>query len=76
MIWGKSGMPTLSLGGSVVGRRQIKSCATENCGIGGEDCDTFVDIFEGGFLLYSNLSFEALINMRKQLEKLDFGAKL
>ncbi|XP_010045920.2 uncharacterized protein LOC104434746 [Eucalyptus grandis] len=73
--WGKSGMPTLSWGGRVVGRRQIKSCAAENCGISGEDYDTFVDIFEGGSLLYSNMSFEALINVRKQLEELGFPCK-
>lgn len=73
--WGKSGMPTLSWGGRVVGRRQIKNCAAENCGISGEDYDTFVNIFEGGFLLYSNMSFEALINVRKQLEQLGFPCK-
>lgn len=58
-----------------MGRQRIKSCAMENCGIGGEDCDTFVNIFEGGFLLYSNLSFEAPINVRKHLEELDFPCK-
>lgn len=73
--WGKSGMPALSWGGRVVGRRQIKNCAAENCGIGGEDYDTFVDIFEGGSLLYSNMSFEALLNVRKQLEELGFPCK-
>ena len=34
----------------------------------GEEYDAFVNIFEGGSLLYCNMSFEALLNVRKQLE--------
>lgn len=73
--WGRCGVPSLSWGGRVVGRRQVKGCATENCGISGEEYDTFVDIFEGGSLLYCNMSFEALINVRNQLEELGFPCK-
>ncbi|KAK4800731.1 hypothetical protein SAY86_021218 [Trapa natans] len=73
--WGRCGVPSLSWGGRVVGRRQVKDCATENCGISGEEYDTFVDIFEGGSLLYCNMSFEALINVRNQLEELGFPCK-
>lgn len=73
--WGRSGMPPLSWGGRVVGRRQLKGYAKGNFGVGGEEYDAFVNIFEGGSLLYSNMSFEALLNVRKQLEELGFPCK-
>lgn len=73
--WGRCGVPSLSWGGRVVGRREVKGCAAENCGVSGEEYDTFVDIFEGGSLLYCNMSFEALINVRNQLEELGFPGK-
>ncbi|KAJ9154506.1 hypothetical protein P3X46_027830 [Hevea brasiliensis] len=73
--WGRCGMPSLSWGGRVVGRRQLKCYAKGNCGVRGEEYDTFVNIFEGGSLLYSNMSFEALLNVRKQLEELGFPCK-
>ncbi|KAI4311162.1 hypothetical protein MLD38_036079 [Melastoma candidum] len=73
--WGRSGVPGPSWGGRVVARRQMKSSMSENCGICGEDYDAFVDIFEGGSLLYCNMPFDALINVRKQLEELGFPCK-
>ncbi|KAK2645901.1 hypothetical protein Ddye_021096 [Dipteronia dyeriana] len=73
--WGRCGMPGLSWGGRVVDRRQVKGYAKANCGVRGEDYDAFVNIFEGGSLLYCNMSFEALLNVRKQLEELGFPCK-
>uniref|UniRef100_A0A5B7A3R8 BTB domain-containing protein n=1 Tax=Davidia involucrata TaxID=16924 RepID=A0A5B7A3R8_DAVIN len=73
--WGRCAMPPLSWGGRIVGRRQVKGYAKGNCGVGGEEYDTFVNIFEGGSLLYCNMSFEALLNARKQLEELGFPCK-
>ncbi|TYI92387.1 hypothetical protein E1A91_D02G066900v1 [Gossypium mustelinum] len=73
--WGRCSMASLSWGGRVVGKRQVKSYAKGNCGVGGEDYDAFVNIFEGGSLLYCNMSFEALLNVRKQLEELGFPCK-
>ncbi|GLT79395.1 hypothetical protein SLA2020_508860 [Shorea laevis] len=73
--WGRCDMPPLSWGGRVVGKRQAKSNANRNCGVRGDEYDTFVNIFEGGSLLYCNMSFEALLNVRKQLEELGFPCK-
>ncbi|OMO53671.1 BTB/POZ-like protein [Corchorus capsularis] len=73
--WGRCGMASLSWGGRVVGKRQVKSYAKGNCGVLGEEYDTFVNIFEGGSLLYCNMSFDALLNVRKQLEELGFPCK-
>ncbi|PKI65097.1 hypothetical protein CRG98_014566, partial [Punica granatum] len=73
--WGRCSVPSLSWGGRVVGRRQVKDSTSENCGIGAEEYDTFVDIFEGGSLLYCNMSFEALITVRNQLEEFGFPCK-
>ncbi|CAN0855848.1 Germ cell-less protein-like 2 [Linum grandiflorum] len=73
--WARCDMNSLSWGGRVVGKRQVKSYAKANCGVHGEDYDTFVNIFEGGSLLYCNMSFEALLNVRKQLEELGFPCK-
>ncbi|XP_031278429.1 uncharacterized protein LOC116136904 isoform X2 [Pistacia vera] len=73
--WGRCGMPGLSWGGRVVDRRQVKGYAKGNCGVHGEEYDAFVNIFEGGSLLYCNMSFEALLNVRKQLEELGFPCK-
>lgn len=74
--WGRCGVPpTLSWGGRIVGRRQVKGFAKGNCGVHGEDYDAFLNIFEGGSLLYCNMSFEALLNVRKQLEELGFPCK-
>ncbi|KAK1279380.1 hypothetical protein QJS04_geneDACA019713 [Acorus gramineus] len=63
-----------SWGGRIVGKRKIQSLKG-NSGILGEEYDTFMNIFEGGSLLYCNMSFEALLNVRKQLEELGFPCK-
>lgn len=73
--WGRCGMPALSWGGRVVDRRQVNGNAKGNSGVSGEEYDAFVNIFEGGSLLYCNMSFEALLNVRKQLEELGFPCK-
>ncbi|KAG5555055.1 hypothetical protein RHGRI_012554 [Rhododendron griersonianum] len=73
--WGRCGMPPLSWGGRVVGRRQVKGYAKGNCGMSEEEYDAFVNIFEGGSLLYCNMSFQALLNVRKHLEELGFPCK-
>lgn len=73
--WGGCDMPPLSWGGRIVGRRDLKTCAKGVCGLSGEEYDAFVNIFEGGSLLYSNMTFDALLNVRKQLEELGFPGK-
>lgn len=73
--WGRCGMPPLSWGGRVVGQRQVKGYAKGNCGMSEEEYDAFVNIFEGGSLLYCNMSFQALLNVRKHLEELGFPCK-
>ncbi|KAL9250794.1 Germ cell-less protein-like 1-like protein [Drosera capensis] len=72
--WNKYNLP-LSWGGRIVARRQVKCFDVENCGLGEEEYDTFINIFEGGSLLYCSMSFEALLNVRKQLEELGFPCK-
>ncbi|GAB4851291.1 hypothetical protein Ancab_030587 [Ancistrocladus abbreviatus] len=72
--WGRYST-SLAWGGRIVGRRQAKGCGEGNCGLKGEEYDTFINIFEGGSLLYCNMSFEALLNVRKQLEELGFPCK-
>ncbi|KAL8239015.1 hypothetical protein R6Q59_015582 [Mikania micrantha] len=71
--WGRCGM-SMSWGGRLVGRRE-KTCAKWICGLSSDEYDTFVNIFEGGSLLYCNMTFEALLNVRKQLEELGFPCK-
>ncbi|KAK6913773.1 BTB/POZ domain [Dillenia turbinata] len=73
--WGRYGLPPLSWGGRVVGRRQVKGYAKANDGMSREEYDTFLNIFENGSLLFCNMSFEALLNVRKQLEELGFPCK-
>lgn len=70
--WGRCSIPLW--GGRIVGRRQVKS-AKGNWGIQGEEYNAFINVFEGGSLLYCNMSFEALLNVRKQLEELGFPCK-
>ncbi|XP_076892707.1 uncharacterized protein LOC143544495 [Bidens hawaiensis] len=72
--WGRCGMP-MSWGGRIVGRREYKTYAKGICELNSDDYDTVVNIFEGGSLLYCNMSFEALLNVRKQLEELGFPCK-
>ncbi|PKA62247.1 BTB/POZ domain-containing protein [Apostasia shenzhenica] len=71
--WGRCNLPSL-WGGRIVGRRQVKSVKS-NCGVRSEEYDTFHNVFEGGSLLYCNMSFEALLNVRKQLEELGFPCR-
>lgn len=72
--WGRNDLP-LSWGGRIVARRQVKGYGKGDCGSRGEEYDTFINIFEGGSILYCNMSFEALLNVRKQLEELGFPCK-
>lgn len=72
--WGRCGLPP-SCGERVVGRRQVKGHAKGNSGVCREEYDAFANIFEGGSLLYCNMSFEALLNVRRQLEELGFPCK-
>ncbi|KAK9161554.1 hypothetical protein Syun_007895 [Stephania yunnanensis] len=73
--WGRCGMQPSSWGGRIVGRRQVKNNAKGNFGVHSEEYETFFNIFEGGTILYCNMSFEALLNVRKQLEELGFACK-
>lgn len=72
--WGRYGTPLLSWGGHV-GRRQVKAHPRGNYGGLGDEYDVFLNIFEGSSLLYCNMSFDALLNVRKQLEELGFPCK-
>lgn len=73
--WGRYGAPFFSWGGRVVGKRHLEPHSKENYGGHGDEYDAFLNIFEGGSLLYCNMSFEALLNARKQLEELGFPCK-
>ncbi|XP_031486007.1 uncharacterized protein LOC116254632 [Nymphaea colorata] len=74
--WGKSSLSQPpSWGGRIVGRREVKASAKDTYGIREEDYDAFINIFEGGSLLYCHMSFEGLLNARKQLEELGFPCK-
>ncbi|KAH9615767.1 hypothetical protein KSS87_000144 [Heliosperma pusillum] len=68
-------MPPLSWGGTNVGRKQVKDYGKSNAVLTGEEYETFINIFEGGSVLYCHMSFEALLNVRKQLEELGFPCK-
>ncbi|KAK9065606.1 hypothetical protein SSX86_015007 [Deinandra increscens subsp. villosa] len=72
--WRRCEMP-MSWGGRIVGRRGLKTCAKWIYGLNSDEYDTFVNIFEGGSLLYCNMTFDALLNVRKQLEELGFPCK-
>lgn len=69
--WGRYGTPLLSWGGHI-GRRQVKAHPRGNYR---DEDDVFLNIFEGGSLLYCNMSFDALLNVRKQLEEIGFPCK-
>ncbi|KAK6138944.1 hypothetical protein DH2020_027325 [Rehmannia glutinosa] len=73
--WERCNMSPLTWGGRIVGRREVKTCLYRQCGMSREDYDSFVNIFEGGSLLYCNMSFEALLNVRKHLEEMGFPCK-
>ncbi|XP_073307816.1 uncharacterized protein [Primulina huaijiensis] len=73
--WERCNMPPLAWGGRIVDRREAKTCFKRHCGMSREDYDSFVNIFEGCSLLYCNMSFEALLNVRKHLEEMGFPCK-
>lgn len=73
--WGRYSVPLFPWGGRVVGGRLLKSHSKGKYGIHGDEHESFANIFEGGSLLYCNMSFEALLNVRKQLEELGFPCK-
>ncbi|KAK9671792.1 hypothetical protein RND81_12G055200 [Saponaria officinalis] len=73
--WSGNDPPSLPWGGRTVGRAQLKGYAKSNSVLSGEEYETFISIFEGGSVLYCHMSFEALLNVRKQLEDLGFPCK-
>lgn len=73
--WGRYGTPLFSWGGRVVGGRRLKAHSKGKYGVHEDEHEAFVNIFEGGSVLYCNMSFEALLNVRKQLEELGFPCK-
>lgn len=73
--WGRCGLPPFTCGDRVGGKRQVKVHAKGTSGVCREEYDAFANIFEGGSLLYCNMSFEALLNVRRQLEELGFPCK-
>uniref|UniRef100_A0A7N0T215 BTB domain-containing protein n=1 Tax=Kalanchoe fedtschenkoi TaxID=63787 RepID=A0A7N0T215_KALFE len=73
--WGRYGNPDLPEGGRLGGNEQVVGYASENGLVHDEEDTTFRKIFEGGSLFYCNMSFEALLNVRKQLEELAFPCK-
>lgn len=72
--WGNCGVSALTWGGRVVGTRQVTGLEGK-CGFTEEEYSAFVNTFEGGLLLYCNMSFEVLLNARRQLEELGFPCK-
>ncbi|KFK44980.1 hypothetical protein AALP_AA1G328500 [Arabis alpina] len=73
--WGNCGVSALTWGGRVVGTRQVTGSLKGKCGFTEDEYSAFVNTFEGGSLLYCNMSFEVLLNARKQLEELGFPCK-
>lgn len=70
--WGR---PTAPLwGGRVVGRRQVRCIRGSSC-LSADEYNAFMNIFERGSLLYCNMSFDALLSVRKQLEEFGFPCK-
>lgn len=73
--WRNGGVSALTWGGRVVGTKQVTGCLKGKWGLTEEEYNAFVNTFEGGSLLYCNMSFEVLLNARKQLEELGFPCK-
>ncbi|KAL1220530.1 hypothetical protein V5N11_003239 [Cardamine amara subsp. amara] len=73
--WGTCGVSALTWGGRVVGTRQVTGSVKGKYGFTEEEYSAFVNTFEGGSLLYCNMSFEILLNARKELEELGFPCK-
>ncbi|XP_044978255.1 uncharacterized protein LOC123445350 [Hordeum vulgare subsp. vulgare] len=70
--WGRPTAPPW--GGRVVGRRQVR-CSRGSSSLSADEYNTFMNIFERGSLLYCNMSFDALLSVRKQLEEFEFPCK-
>ncbi|BAD87338.1 unknown protein [Oryza sativa Japonica Group] len=70
--WGKPNAPLW--GGRVVGRRQVR-CVRGSSSLSADEYNAFMNIFERGSLLYCNMSFDALLSVRKQLEEFGFPCK-
>eukprot|EP01018_Ginkgo_biloba_P006204 Gb_33591 [translate_table: standard] len=64
-----------SWGGRIVRKRQVKAAHKESGCSSSEDWHAFVSIFEGGCVLYCHMTFEELLNVRRQLEELGFPCK-
>ncbi|KAL9232797.1 hypothetical protein vseg_007863 [Gypsophila vaccaria] len=73
--WSRNELPSLPCGGKTVGRAKVKCHGKSSSMLAGEEYETFINIFEGGSVLYCHMSFEALLNVRKQLEDLEFPCK-
>lgn len=73
--WGTCGVSALTWGGRVVGTRHVTGSVKGKYGFTEEEYSAFVNTFEGGSLLYCNMSFEILLNARKELEELGFPCK-
>ncbi|AQK98330.1 BTB/POZ domain-containing protein [Zea mays] len=70
--WGRPNAPLW--GGRVIGRRQVRCIRGSSC-LSTDEYNTFMNIFERGSLLYCNMSFDALLSVRKQLEEFGFPCK-
>ncbi|TKW18693.1 hypothetical protein SEVIR_5G447900v4 [Setaria viridis] len=70
--WGRPNAPLW--GGRVVGRRQVRCIRGGSC-LSSDEYNAFMNIFERGSLLYCNMTFDALLSVRKQLEEFGFPCK-
>lgn len=74
--WGRYGSSlTPSWGGRVVETKQIKACPKESDFSDTEKLDSLFSIFEGGRILYCHMTFEGMLDVRRQLEELAFLCK-
>lgn len=60
---------------NIVGRGQLKAYPRGDYRDHGNEYNVFLSTFEGDSLLYCNMSFDALLNVRKHLEELGFPCK-
>ncbi|KAL6616656.1 hypothetical protein ACP70R_038926 [Stipagrostis hirtigluma subsp. patula] len=70
--WGRPNAPLW--GGRIVGRQQVRCIRGSSC-LSADEYNAFMNIFERGSLLYCNMSFDALLSVRKQLEEFGFPCK-
>eukprot|EP00252_Welwitschia_mirabilis_P019452 TRINITY_DN4513_c0_g4_i4.p1 TRINITY_DN4513_c0_g4~~TRINITY_DN4513_c0_g4_i4.p1 ORF type:complete len:778 (-),score=149.90 TRINITY_DN4513_c0_g4_i4:486-2519(-) len=73
--WGRCGYHVPSWGGRIVSRKELKACLRETEYYGNEEVDALLSVFESGGILYCHMSFEVLLDARKQLEELSFSCK-